>query len=431
MSFFLYLAQVSLYAFIMWGIYLLIWYNKPHHLWSRIYLLTTTLLPVILPFIHITVKEQTASTVQQMMLPAINIGGVHTTNVTTAFSLWTILISSYFAISALLALIYIRLYARINRQLKKGQQRKHSGFRVFTQTGIGPGTLGKKIFFPTEAINEIILQHELGHIRAGHRYDAFLLQLVHVFFWISPAHWLLARELKTVHEFEADLIASNNMDVADYASLLLSETFGTKNAFHIAHSFFHHPLKRRIMMLQKIKTPQKHLLTIAFVLTSVFISTILLAQTKKSTETQAAASPQTDQQPDAVATRFKELPKPGDVQFMPDGSIAFKTVERNPVFDGDLNKWFAENMHYPEAAKERGEHGQGLIQFTVGADGSIINPHVAKSTGYAELDAETLRVVRKMPNWRPGVLKGRAVPVICSLPINFYPDGKVTANEGC
>lgn len=184
-------------------------------------------------------------------------------------------------------------------------------------------------------------------------------------------------------------------------------------------------------MLQKIKTPQKHLLTIAFVLTSVFISTILLAQTKKSTETQAAASPQTDQQPDAVATRFKELPKPGDVQFMPDGSIAFKTVERNPVFDGDLNKWFAENMHYPEAAKERGEHGQGLIQFTVGADGSIINPHVAKSTGYAELDAETLRVVRKMPNWRPGVLKGRAVPVICSLPINFYPDGKVTANEGC
>ncbi|PZF72315.1 TonB family protein [Taibaiella soli] len=434
MSFFLYLTQASLYAFVMWGIYLLIGYNKPHHRLSRAYLLAATLLPTILPFIRIPVERQSTNVVQQLVLPSINIGATHTANMVAGFSWWTVLICSYFTISALLALVYIGSYFQINRRLKKGQQQRLAGYTVFTETRIGPGTIGKKIFFPSEEIDETILQHELAHIQSGHRYDSFFLQIIQVLFWISPAHWLLGRELKTVHEFEADQIASQNADLSEYATLLLSHTFGTKHSFHITHSFFHHPLKRRIMMLQKIRKPQKrNLVMSAFVLTAIFVSTVLLAQTKKTTETQTAAAPQNDSlaQLDAIAQRMNAIPKPGEVQFMADGSIVFKTAEKMPHFDGDFSSWLKDNMRYPEAAKARGEHGKGLIQFTVGADGSIINPHVEKSSGYTALDEETLRVVRKMPNWRPGILKGRAIPVICLLPFNFTPDGKVAANEGC
>jgi len=433
MPFFLYLAQVSVYAFIMWGIYLLIWHNKPYHGFSRAWLLAALLLPAILPFIHIPVKTQPLNTVH-IMLPSVQIGGTHQSG-SAAFSWWMLLSSAYIVISSCLALLYVRSYLRIYRKLKKGyQQCETPGYTIFTDTGIGPGTIGKKIFFPSGTIHETILQHELAHIRAGHRYDAFFLQIMHVLFWISPAHWLLSRELKTVHEFEADLIASANTALSDYASLLLSQTFGTKHTLHIAHSFFHHPLKRRIMMLQKIRKPQtRSLLTTAFVLTTVFISTVLLAQTKKSAGGQTTNTAPNDSlaQLDAIATRMNAIPKPGEVQFMPDGSMAFKTVEKQPHFDGDFDKWLSQNLHYPEAAKARGEHGRGLIQFTVGADGSIINPQVTKSSGYPSLDEETLRMVRKMPNWRPGILKGRAVPVICTLPFSFYPDGKVVANEGC
>lgn len=433
MQFFLYLAQVSLYAFIMWGIYLLIWHNRPHHGFSRAWLLAAMLLPVILPFIHIPVPSQRLPTVQTM-LPSIQIGAGQTTNNVTAFSWRTVMAGVYAAISFGLVLFYFRANFRIYRKLKKGHRYKYPEYTVFTETGIGPGTLGRKVFFPSDTIHDTILQHELAHIQAGHRYDAFFLQIMHVLFWISPAHWLLSRELKTVHEFEADLIASKNTELSDYASLLLSQTFGTKHTFPIAHSFFHHPLKRRIMMLQKIRKPQtRNLLMTAFILTTAFISTVLLAQTKKSAVTTNAATTRNDSlaQLDATITRINAMPKPGEVQFMADGSIVFKTVEHQPHFDGDFNSWLNQNLHYPEAAKARGEHGKGLVQFTVGADGSIINPQVTKSSGYSSLDEETLRMVKKMPNWRPGILKGRAVPVICTLPFSFYPDGKVAANEGC
>ena len=55
-----------------------------------------------------------------------------------------------------------------------------------------------------EQNKQFILTHELEHIRLGHSYDLVLLEIVKLIQWFNPFVWLLARDLKNIHEYEAD-----------------------------------------------------------------------------------------------------------------------------------------------------------------------------------------------------------------------------------
>lgn len=97
-------------------------------------------------------------------------------------------------------------------------------------------------------------------------------------------------------------------------------------------------------------------------------------------------------------------------------------VEQMPQFPyGDHRAWIAKNIRYPlEAQKER-RGGKVFVQFVVERDGRVSNVRVlAKgSCPYPDLHEEAIRVVRMMPNWRPGIQKGRTVRVNYTIPINF------------
>ena len=236
-----------------------------------------------------------------------------------------------------------------------------------------------RIFFPSNQIDSVIVQHELAHIQAGHRYDSLLLQLMHVIFWVSPAHWLLGRELKTVHEFEADKIASEGVDTVDYASLLLSQSFGTPHSFRdrtfllFSFSFFRYPLNRRIMMLQKMKAPKgRTLLIAAAALTVGFMGTVLLAQTKgPASGNSAPLRDSTAVVIDMDVVAKNTPPRAGEISLFNNGTIAFKTVEKMPAFNGDLQGWLRNNMQYPDSIRAEKAKGGCMMQFTVAEDGKI------------------------------------------------------------
>jgi TonB family protein len=58
------------------------------------------------------------------------------------------------------------------------------------------------------------------------------------------------------------------------------------------------------------------------------------------------------------------------------------------------------------------------VIFTVGGDGKVKNAKV-KNPGSPLFDAEALRVVSSMPDWKPGRQNGKPVPVYMQLPIDF------------
>ena len=89
-----------------------------------------------------------------------------------------------------------------------------------------------------------------------------------------------------------------------------------------------------------------------------------------------------------------------------------------PGGDAKLREWIKKNMKYPSYAKNNGIEGQVLVVFIVEKDGSISNAEVSWGVD-PSLDQEALRIVNKMPKWKPGTQNGVAMRVKYRLPITF------------
>ena len=98
-----------------------------------------------------------------------------------------------------------------------------------------------------------------------------------------------------------------------------------------------------------------------------------------------------------------------------------------PGGDAKLREWIKKNMKYPSYAKNNGIEGQVLVVFIVEKDGSISNAEVSWGVD-PSLDQEALRIVNKMPKWKPGTQNGVAMRVKYRLPITFTLK-KETINE--
>ena len=99
----------------------------------------------------------------------------------------------------------------------------------------------------------------------------------------------------------------------------------------------------------------------------------------------------------------------------------FTVVEQMPEFPGcteGMFKFMKDNMKYPEDAQKQQIEGRVLVQFIVEKDGSLSNVNVLRSV-FPSLDAEAVRVVKAMPNWKAGRQKGEPVRVKFTIPLMF------------
>lgn len=96
-------------------------------------------------------------------------------------------------------------------------------------------------------------------------------------------------------------------------------------------------------------------------------------------------------------------------------------VQQMPQFpDGEaaMLKWLAQNIKYPNIAKENGIQGRVIVQFVVSKTGDISQAQVVRGIG-GGCDEEAIRVIKMMPKWKPGKNNGREVPVTFTMPIYF------------
>ena len=105
----------------------------------------------------------------------------------------------------------------------------------------------------------------------------------------------------------------------------------------------------------------------------------------------------------------------------PEEDVIFQIVEEPAEFPGGMAacmKWLSNNLEYPQIAQENGVQGTVVLQFVVNKDGTIVDPKVLRSVD-PNLDKEAMRVVKKMPKWKPGKQTGKAVRVRFTLPVRF------------
>jgi protein TonB len=99
----------------------------------------------------------------------------------------------------------------------------------------------------------------------------------------------------------------------------------------------------------------------------------------------------------------------------------FVVVESMPEFPGGygaLMEYLQQNLKYPSIAKEMGIKGRVFLSFVVEIDGSVTDVRVLRGIG-GGCDEEAVRVVEKMPKWKPGLQRNRPVRVQFNLPVKF------------
>ncbi len=117
----------------------------------------------------------------------------------------------------------------------------------------------------------------------------------------------------------------------------------------------------------------------------------------------------------------KIIDLPPDPVVDPDEGKIFTVVEEMPSFPGGeeaLMKYLGTQIKYPVMARENGISGRVYLSFYVDKDGKVKEVKVLRGIG-GGCDEEALRVVRAMPDWKPGRQNGRNVAVYYNVPVSF------------
>jgi protein TonB len=115
-------------------------------------------------------------------------------------------------------------------------------------------------------------------------------------------------------------------------------------------------------------------------------------------------------------------------------AVAQPEVDKNTVLDGAeimpefpggieaLKRFLSRNLHMPKDNQDPGTSVRVGVRFVVDQEGMVTGISLMQSGG-DEFDEEVIRVIKKMPRWKPGMQHGNKVAVYYHLPVIFeVPD---------
>lgn len=154
---------------------------------------------------------------------------------------------------------------------------------------------------------------------------------------------------------------------------------------------------------------------------------IEVVEDEEEIEETVIESTETDQEEEIVEIEEIEVEEVEE-----DVDVPFAVIEDVPVFPGcesvpkskkrecfqqKMQEHIRKNFRYPEIAQEMGVQGRVNVIFTIDKDGSITNIRMRGPD--KNLEAEAMRIIKKLPRMTPGKQRGRAVRVPFSIPITF------------
>ena len=268
-----YLLQANIYLVVFYAFYQLLLAKETYFSYNRIYLLSASLLALLLPYVRL----EWLYTAQGPDLAngMININGLISKGTVVTSGPQPLGIGSIVAMVYLLGLLFFsgRLLYRL---LKVNQLLKASRFSDYN-SGVAFSFFNHRVIDPALPEQQTIEQHEQVHSRQWHTLDVLLFEVLAILCWFNPIIYLYKNSLKSIHEYLADEEAARFIgDKEQYALLLLSKSFGVPLS-SLTNSFFNQSLlKNRIKMLNQDKSPKKALLKYGLYL-PVFGLTLLLS----------------------------------------------------------------------------------------------------------------------------------------------------------
>lgn len=416
-TFFAYLIKSSVCILFYELFYRLFLRGETFHRLNRMILLMSLVLSLLLPLLDVSgwfsfagqdgampVTELTFS-LQELVVDQRTAGLLEHQGIAA----WAVIFGVYLAGIILLLLKNLLVFVYLHRLLKRCRQEQTADGQVYYRCPdrMGPFSwLGRVVLSSADdgPLTDCILAHERAHAALGHSFDLLLVELFLCFQWFNPAAWWLKKDLRLVHEYEADrYVLASGFDARAYQLLLIRKSVGPK-LYNMVHSFNNYSLKKRITMMMKRKskfwTQAKSLYVLP--LGGFVLALFACVDGKKPTVEESQS----------VETREMT------VKEQPDDSVASYVDPSFPGGDVACMKWLSENVKYPAEAVEKGIKGRVIVQFVVTKDGKITDAEVARSVDPL-LDAEALRAIRSMPDWEPAQRDGQNIAVKYSLPIAY------------
>lgn len=128
---------------------------------------------------------------------------------------------------------------------------------ILVPSCVSPFSWGRYIILSEEDYEkhpDEILTHEMMHLKSHHSIDLLFMECILWLHWFNPAIWLLKRELKDIHEYQADKgVLTQGVDATKYQLLLVKKAVGS-SLYTLANSFNHSKIKKRITMMLKGKS---------------------------------------------------------------------------------------------------------------------------------------------------------------------------------
>lgn len=172
-------------------------------------------------------------------------------------SAFSILLRIYAVGTVLCSLLTLVQLMRLGLLLRKSRKCEIAGHTalILNRPDLAPFSIGRVMVLNTaDSENPAIIAHEAAHIAARHHIDLSIAQLVAIVCWYCPAAWMMRRELKTIHEFQADRATIGNGAETDAYCRLLIERAARRSIANMASGLSHSNLKRRIRMMQTPET---------------------------------------------------------------------------------------------------------------------------------------------------------------------------------
>ena len=143
--------------------------------------------------------------------------------------------------------------------LRQARPRRENGAEVIVLPGmVSAASFGKYVVISDEDYannREEILTHEQGHRQLGHVFDLTLLTVAQIVFWFNPVIYLIKRDLREIHEYQADDYAlKRGVDARKYQMLIIRKSVGLQH-FALA-TYFNNTYcqtKKRIAMMNTMR----------------------------------------------------------------------------------------------------------------------------------------------------------------------------------
>lgn len=274
---FAYIIKSCILLALLYGSFALLLSRETFHRFNRLALLGVLVASLILPAVQLSVKKPSYLNYEEVRIPHVEViaspvqnevQDIETPQSTLpaieesmqepTFRVDMMQVVRYLYIIGLLAslaIFFVQLF-HLWKEIRGGVQTKDElGNTVVIRGGnFAPYSFLHYIIINAsdyEHLRRPILAHEQAHIRLGHTWDLLLLEAVKAVQWFNPFVYLLGRDLKAVHEYEADDAVLNfGIDAKTYQLLLVTKAVGSRLQT-VCNNLSHHSLKKRIKMMHK------------------------------------------------------------------------------------------------------------------------------------------------------------------------------------